>query len=46
LVGAGSMPSIGSANTTLTLAALCFKSATHIVHQLRQERAPLTVSAH
>ncbi|HST82302.1 MAG TPA: GMC family oxidoreductase [Kineosporiaceae bacterium] len=45
LVGAGSMPSIGSANTTLTLAALCFKSATHIVQQLREERAPLTLSA-
>ena len=45
LVGAGSMPTIGSANTTLTLAALCFKSVTHIVHQLRQERAPITLSA-
>lgn len=27
LVGAGSMPTIATANTTLTLAALCFRSA-------------------
>jgi len=35
LAGAGSMVSIGTANTTLTLSALCFKSAEHIVRQLQ-----------
>ena len=29
LVGGGSMPSIGTSNITLTLAALCFRSAEH-----------------
>lgn len=37
LVGAGSMPSIGTSNTTLTLAALCLKSAEQMVRQLRTE---------
>jgi choline dehydrogenase-like flavoprotein len=45
LVGGGAMPTIGTANVTLTLAALCFKSATHMVDQLRKEAAPLVVSA-
>jgi len=34
LVGAGSMPSIGTSNTTLTLAALSFRTADHIVSEL------------
>ncbi len=34
LVGAGSMPSIGSANTTLTLAALSFKASEEILREL------------
>lgn len=34
LVGAGSMPSIGTANTTLTLAALSFRTADHIASEL------------
>lgn len=34
LVGAGSMPSIGTANTTLTLAALSFRTADHIGSEL------------
>ena len=34
LVGAGSMPTIGTSNTTLTLAALCFQSAEHIARDL------------
>ncbi|NET40076.1 MAG: GMC family oxidoreductase, partial [Cyanothece sp. SIO1E1] len=34
LVGAGSMPSIGSSNTTLTLSALSFLSAKHILNEL------------
>jgi choline dehydrogenase-like flavoprotein len=44
LVGGGSMPTIGTANITLTLAALCFRSATHIIEQLRTERAPAVLS--
>lgn len=34
LAGAGSMPSIGTANTTLTLAALCLRTADAIAHDL------------
>jgi choline dehydrogenase-like flavoprotein len=45
LVGGGSMPSIGSSNITLTLAALCFKTATHLTSQLRHETAPAHVAA-
>jgi choline dehydrogenase-like flavoprotein len=44
LVGGGSMPTIGTANVTLTMAALCFRSATHMIDQLRKETAPLAVS--
>jgi choline dehydrogenase-like flavoprotein len=44
LAGGGSMPTIGTANVTLTLAALCFKSATHMIDQLRKQTAPLAVS--
>jgi choline dehydrogenase-like flavoprotein len=45
LVGGGSMPSIGTSNITLTLAALCFKSASHMITQLRHETAPAEVAA-
>lgn len=31
LIGSGSMPSIGTSNTTLTLAALCYITAEHIL---------------
>ncbi|MBO0662107.1 GMC family oxidoreductase N-terminal domain-containing protein [Jiella sp. MQZ9-1] len=34
LVGGGSMPSIGTANVTLTLAALCFRSSRQILKYL------------
>ncbi|MFC5353967.1 GMC family oxidoreductase [Azospirillum himalayense] len=34
LVGAGSMPTIGTANVTLTLAALCYRSARAMLKQL------------
>lgn len=34
LVGGGSMPSIGTANVTLTIAALCFRSAEAMIAQL------------
>jgi choline dehydrogenase-like flavoprotein len=39
LAGAGSMPTIGTANTTLTLAALCFKTAEEIQSQLSRDSA-------
>jgi len=45
LVGGGSMPSIGTANTTLTIAALCFRSATHMIEQLHKDAAPREVAA-
>ncbi len=35
LVGAGSMPSIGSSNTTLTLAALSFKASEQMLKELK-----------
>ena len=35
LIGAGSMPSIGSSNTTLTLAALSFKSSEQMLRDLK-----------
>jgi choline dehydrogenase-like flavoprotein len=34
LVGAGSMPTIGTSNTTLTLAALCFRTAEDVLKRL------------
>ncbi|MBI2921945.1 MAG: GMC family oxidoreductase [Planctomycetes bacterium] len=43
LAGSGSMPSIGTANTTLTLAALCLISAGHIAKELRS--APTAAAA-
>ncbi|GLT17678.1 dehydrogenase [Vibrio zhanjiangensis] len=36
LVGSGSMPSIGTSNTTLTLAALCYKTTEDILSRLTQ----------
>lgn len=41
LVGGGSMPSIGTANVTLTLAALCFRSARAMLAQLNSQTARL-----
>jgi choline dehydrogenase-like flavoprotein len=35
LVGGGSMPGIGTSNVTLTLAALCYRSASKMLDQLR-----------
>jgi choline dehydrogenase-like flavoprotein len=35
LVGGGSMPSIGTANVTLTIAALCYKTAESILRRLQ-----------
>ena len=47
LAGAGSMPTIGTSNTTLTLAALCFLSAEHIArrtHRARHARVGATIA--
>ena len=44
LIGGGSMASIGTSNITLTVAALCFKSAEHILEQLNRETAPTEVA--
>ncbi len=45
LVGPGSMPSIGTANTTLTLAAMCFSTAAHMVEELKKQSTATNVSA-
>jgi choline dehydrogenase-like flavoprotein len=44
LVGGGSMPSIGTSNITLTIGALCFKSANQIIEQLREGARTSTVA--
>jgi choline dehydrogenase-like flavoprotein len=44
LVGGGAMPTIGTSNITLTIAALCFKSAGHMIERLRAEQAPVVLS--
>jgi choline dehydrogenase-like flavoprotein len=46
LVGGGSLPTIGTSNITLTLAALCFRSAERMLEQLRTETAPSEASVH
>jgi choline dehydrogenase-like flavoprotein len=46
LVGGGAMPTIGTSNITLTLAALAYRSAGFIASQLRAEKAPAVISAH
>jgi choline dehydrogenase-like flavoprotein len=40
LVGGGSMASVGTSNVTLTLAAMCFRTAGHLVSRLRGHDAP------
>jgi choline dehydrogenase-like flavoprotein len=37
LIGGGSLPTIGTSNVTLTIAALCFRSARQIIQQLSAE---------
>jgi len=44
LIGGGSMPSIGTSNITLTIAALCFRSAEHMAERLREDARPREVS--
>lgn len=43
LVGGGSMPSIGTANITLTIAALCFRSTEAMLKQLSVDSAVTSV---
>lgn len=43
LVGPGSLPSIGTSNISLTMAALAIRSAGHIATYLRAAKAPVTV---
>ncbi|MEL6580371.1 MAG: GMC family oxidoreductase [Cyanobacteria bacterium J06621_12] len=38
IVGAGSMPSIGTSNTTLTMAALCFMSTQEMIKDLKSQQ--------
>jgi choline dehydrogenase-like flavoprotein len=45
LAGAGSMPSIGTANTTLTLTALCLRTADSIALRLGQSAERVTGAA-
>lgn len=43
LAGGGSMPTIGSSNITLTLAALCFRTSEKILERLRDDARPVEV---
>jgi choline dehydrogenase-like flavoprotein len=45
LAGAGSMPSIGSSNTTLTISALCFMTAEDIVKDLRADSTSVDIQS-
>ena len=45
LVGPGSMPTVGTSNTTLTLAATCFMSAEHMVAELKTRSASQVATA-
>jgi choline dehydrogenase-like flavoprotein len=46
LVGGGSLPSVGTSNITLTIAALCFRTAKHMIEQIRKETAPRELARH
>ena len=43
LTGGGSMPTIGSSNITLTLAALCYRTSEQILGRLRDDARPVEV---
>lgn len=45
MVGGGSMPTVGTSNITLTLAALCLRSAEAMLAQLHAEQAPVKVAS-
>jgi choline dehydrogenase-like flavoprotein len=42
LVGGGSMPTIGTSNVTLTIAAMCFRTVRHIESELRSGTTVVT----
>jgi choline dehydrogenase-like flavoprotein len=44
LVGGGSMPTVGTSNVTLTIAALCLRSAAAMAAQLDGERASIKLT--
>ncbi|MEA2372649.1 MAG: hypothetical protein QOH12_3043 [Solirubrobacteraceae bacterium] len=44
LVGGGSMPSVATANVTLTLAALCFRSTEAMLAQIGRQDAPVVAA--
>jgi choline dehydrogenase-like flavoprotein len=44
LVGGGSMPTIGTANTTLTSTALCLRTARHLIQELQRQDRPVTLA--
>ena len=45
LVGGGSMPTIGTSNTTLTLSALSFMTAEQIRAELNKAQSPAIIDA-
>ncbi|MFC9930647.1 GMC family oxidoreductase [Streptomyces sp. NPDC127190] len=45
LVGGGSMPTVGTSNVTLTVAALCLRSARAMLAQLDSETAPINATS-
>ncbi|MGW3176328.1 GMC oxidoreductase, partial [Streptomyces sp. NPDC001153] len=45
LVGGGSMPTVGTSNVTLTIAALCLRSARAMLAQLDSDTAPISVTS-
>jgi choline dehydrogenase-like flavoprotein len=45
LVGGGSLPTIGTANITLTTTALCLRTARHLLHELRHQDQPVALAA-
>ena len=45
LVGGGSMPTIGTANITLTAVALCLRTARHLNRELQNEARPVALSS-
>jgi choline dehydrogenase-like flavoprotein len=45
LVGGGSLPTVGTSNVTLTVAALCLRSARAMLTQLDTDQAPIRLTA-
>ncbi|MHB9858932.1 GMC family oxidoreductase [Streptomyces sp. YIM S03343] len=45
LVGGGSMPTVGTSNVTLTIAALCLRSVRAMLAQLDSDTAPIEITS-